>query len=116
LKKKSDQVEVLQKLGNVARCPFNRAALKDPFAVGKEKLKNVERDRVTELAKEQRRLDVIYNSVTYFKKKAAKNLAELRSINERIEAGQRRELEQCEVDIRREIEMFDYQAYLKGGR
>ena len=116
LKTKSDQVEALKKLGNVARCPFNREALKDPFAVGKGKLKNIERDRVTELAKEQRRLDIIYNSVTYFKQKAAKNLAELRSINERVWAGNRRELEQCEIDIHREIELFDYQAYLQGGR
>ena len=114
LKKKTDQVEALKKLGNVARSEFNRAALKDNFAVGEELLKNVVRDRRTEIEKEERRFNVIYNSVTYFKRKAAKNLAELRIINEKRRAGERRVLEQCELDNHREIEAFDYEAYLKG--
>jgi len=114
LRKKSDQEEALKKLGNVARVPFNRAALNDQMAVGERKLKNVVSDRGAEIAKEERRFNVIYNSVTYFKRRAAKNLAELKSINEQVRAGQVRTLEECELEMDRYIEMFDENAYMQG--
>ena len=57
---------------------------------------------------------MIYNSVTYFKRRVAKNLAELKSINEQVRAGQVRTLEECELEMDRYIVMFDENAYMQG--
>lgn len=74
------QSEALQKLGNVQRYAINKQCIVDPFKSGAEKMRDVVRERENEIEKEKRRVQLIYDSVTYFKTKKTRDMTSLDAV------------------------------------
>jgi hypothetical protein len=112
LNDKKDQEAALTRLGGVTRYKVNLSCLKNQFVVGAEKLVNVVAERKAEITKENKKLELIYDSVNHFKKKMKANVVQLdKVINETIDEGPREE-EDWSITLRRLRETFNEQAYL----
>ena len=112
LNDKKDQEAALTRLGGVTRYKVNLACLKNQLVVGTEKLANVVAERKAEIKKENKKLELIYDSVNHFKKKMKANVVQLdKVINETIDEGPREE-EDWSITLRRLRETFNEQAYL----
>ena len=57
----------MKKIGNVARYPSDREALRDRELVGREKLKDIISDRGEQRSKEERKIQLIYDAVKFYK-------------------------------------------------
>ena len=74
------QSEALQKLGSVQRNELNDQCLIDQFTSGAAQMKDIVREREKDIAKEKRRVQLIYDSVTYFKTKKSSDMASLDAV------------------------------------
>ncbi len=91
---------------------MNLECLKDQFVVGTNKLADVVAERKVEIAKENKKLELIYDSVKHFKKKMKANVAQLETIiEETLDEGPRGE-EDWAITMRCLRETFDEQAYI----
>lgn len=80
---KRDPETELKKIGNVTKYPFEREALRDRDVVGREKLKDIISERQEQRAKEERKLQLIYDSVKFYKRNMQVNLDEIRETLEK---------------------------------
>lgn len=91
---------------------MNLECLKNQFVVGTNKLSDIVKERKEEIAKEEKKLELIYDSVKHFKKKMKANVVELETvIQETMNQGAREE-EDWSISLRHLRESFDEQAYL----
>ena len=111
LKEKKEQEAALTRLGGVTRYKVNLECLKNQFVVGTNKLANVVAERKVEIAKENKKLELIYDAVNHFKKKMKVNVAQLDTIIEETMDEGPREEEDWSMTLRSLRETFDEQAY-----
>jgi len=111
LKEKKEQEAALTRLGGVTRYKVNLECLKNQFVVGTNKLANVVAERKVEIAKENKKLELIYDAVNHFKKKMKANVAQLDTIIEETMDEGPREEEDWSMTLRSLRETFDEQAY-----
>lgn len=113
LTKKKDQELALKKLSNVARYKLNMNCINDQFRSGRKELKNVVEDRRKELAKEERKHNIIYQSVAHYKRCMEVTMAELDDIIKSVELKQRRKLSDWEIENDNEIKAFDVEEFMR---
>mmetsp|Transcript_11861 Transcript_11861/g.19232 ORF Transcript_11861/g.19232 Transcript_11861/m.19232 type:complete len:159 (-) Transcript_11861:117-593(-) len=63
------QEKALKKMGNISRYTMNMECTKDISEVGRTALEDVVEEREKELAAEEKRLSIIYDAVSFYKKK-----------------------------------------------
>ena len=114
LQKKDDQIAALKKLGNIARYPLDPKCCKDQFDAGRKKLKNIAKDRAKEREKEQRKMELIWDSVTFFKKKMQINRMSLREVLAKYEEDKNIEKKEWRTEYEKSITIFDEENYLRG--
>ena len=71
-------------------------------------------ERTSELAKEKKRLQLIYDSVSFFKNKMAKNVRELEIVTASVCNGYRMDVDEWQKEVVSGAERFDETAYLAG--
>ncbi len=71
-------------------------------------------ERSAEVAKDQRILSILYDSVEYFKMKMKQNMDELKEVIEELKGGFSMEREVWQVEVEESLEAFDDVAYLNG--
>ena len=114
LNTKEKQKSALQKLGNVQRYSINVQCIVDQFKAGAHEMKNVIREREKEIDNEKRRVQLIYDSVAYFKAKKVLNMSSLEDI---ISSVSSIDCESATVNIpiwSRSISEFDEDKYVRG--
>ena len=68
-----EAASTLKKLDNVKRRAYNKAAVTDIFAVGRERLmKDTKKQRQRAICKRARRLELVYLAVDYFQERMSK--------------------------------------------
>ena len=93
---------------------MNMECSKDYFDVGRHELKNVVAERKKELASEERRLEIIYDAVDFFKKKMTRYMAELDEIMALSKSDTIVESEPQELELAEAIKDFDVEKYING--
>ena len=114
LNKKEDQNNSLKKLGNVQRCKINMQCTHNQFVEGRKKLKDVAAERGKEREKEQRKIELIWDAVHFFKKKMKKNTLALNEILEKYDKERDVNVKDWEIDYEDSRTLFNEDQYLKG--
>ena len=99
-------------MGNISRYGMNMECTRDYFEVGRTELENVVQEREKELADEEKRLCIIYDAVSFYKKKMAAVIVELEEI-----MSSRRVIVECEpweIELNNAISIFDKDKYMSG--
>ena len=105
--------DALQKLGNVQRYSINQQCTVDQFTLVTEKMKNVVQEREKEIANEKRRIELIYDSVAFFKAKKMNDMCSLDDVIRSVSSID----SNSAVDIpiwKRSVSEFDEEKYLRG--
>ena len=110
-----DQETALKKLGNVSRYNLDRNCLLDYFKVGRAKLDNVIHERKTEIAKERRRLELLYDAVRFYRKKMSATMAELTQVMSDKSNRVLRESQEWEAKTEMATDEFDIETFKNGG-
>lgn len=106
------QERALKRMGNISRYGMNMECTRDYFEVGRTELENVVQEREKELADEEKRLSIIYDAVSFYKKKMAAVIVELEEI-----MSSRRVIVECEpweIELNNAISIFDKDKYMSG--
>ena len=114
LSKKEDQKNSLKKLGNVQRCKINMQCTHNQFVEGRKKLKDIATERMKEREKEQRKIELIWDAVHFFKKKMKKNTLALNEILEKYDEERNVHVKDWEIDYEDSRTLFNEDPYLKG--
>ena len=99
-------------MGGVSRYPIDMRCLTNQFVVGDNKLVNVATERKEDIRKEKRKLEIIFDSVKYFKKKMEANIEEIKNVVEETEGNRPREQEGWSIAIENLRQAFDETDYI----
>ena len=104
----------MKKLGNVSRYKLDKNCLLDYFKVGRAKLENVVQERKTEIAKEKRRLELLYDAVKFYRTKMSATMAELKVVMADKNNRVLRDTQEWEDKADMAMEEFDIDAFKNG--
>jgi phage shock protein A len=79
-----------------------------------DELKDVVVERKAELAKEKRKLQILYDSVKYHEHKMKLNVKQLDQVVAELKAGECTEEEQWQIELKESLNDFDEEEYILG--
>ena len=102
----------MKKMGNIPRYAMNMDTTKDIFKVGYTALEDVVEEREKEIAAEEKRLSIIYDAVSFYRKKMAAVVDELDKVMSRRRVPV--ECDPWEIELNNSISIFDKDKYMNG--
>ena len=102
----------MKKMGNIPRYAMNMDCTKDIFKVGCTALEDVVEEREKEIAAEEKRLSIIYDAVSFYRKKMAAVVDELDKVMSRRRVPV--ECDPWEIELNNAISIFDKDKYMNG--
>ena len=103
--------EVELKRSNTGRRDLNRACLKNQFDVGRKILKNVVRDREMERSKHKRKMQLVYDSVDYFRKYQQQEMTNLEERGKQAQEVGNNTVRSWEQTIHTSLSSFNKDTY-----